>query len=73
MNDKISQTRQVAAMLAFAAVLTIFANLVTSPTFSAAAVHDNRNQKSKDKSKDPYYNWFGVTSSLPIPVLNLTS
>jgi hypothetical protein len=60
-------------MLAFAAVLTKFATLVTSPTFSAAAVHDNRNQKSKDKPKDPYLNRFGVTSSLPIPVLNLTS
>jgi hypothetical protein len=71
MNDKISQTRQDAAILAFAAVLTIFATLVFS--FSAAAVHDSRNQKSKDKPKDPYFNWFGVTSSLPIPVLNLTS
>jgi hypothetical protein len=43
-------------MLVLASVLTIFAALMTSPTLSAAAVHDNGNQKSKDKPKDPKCN-----------------
>jgi len=38
--------------------MTVLATLVTSPTLSAAAVHDSGNQKSKDKNKpkDPKCN-----------------
>jgi len=56
MTDKISKSRQVGSMLALATVLALFATLMTSPTLSAAAVHDNGNQKSKDKPKDPKCN-----------------
>ena len=37
-------------------VSAIFATLITSPVISVAAVHDNGNQKSKDKPKDPKCN-----------------
>ena len=56
MTNKISKTRQVISMLALVSVLAIFATLMTSPTLSAAAVHVNGNQKSKDKPKDPKCN-----------------
>ena len=37
-------------------VSATFATLITSPVISVAAVHDNGNQKSKDKPKDPKCN-----------------
>ena len=56
MNNRISKSRQDVSMVALASVLAIFDTLMTSPTLSAAGVHDNGNQKSKDKPKEPKCN-----------------
>ena len=58
MNIQISKKRQISTLLVFGFVMTVLATLVTSPALSAAAVHDNGNQKSKDKNKpkDPKCN-----------------
>jgi hypothetical protein len=58
MNIQISKKRQISTILVFGFVMTVLATLVTSPALSAAAVHDNGNQKSKDKNKpkDPKCN-----------------
>ena len=58
MNIPISKKRQISTLLVFGFVMTVLATLVTSPALSAAAVHDNGNQKSKDKNKpkDPKCN-----------------
>jgi hypothetical protein len=58
MNNQISKTRQLVTLLTLTFVVTVFASLVSSPTLSAAAVHDNGNQKSKDttKTKNPKCN-----------------
>ena len=55
---QISKKRQISTLLVFGFVMTVLATLVTSPALSAAAVHDNGNQKSKDKNKpkDPKCN-----------------
>ncbi|HEX9320270.1 MAG TPA: hypothetical protein VF884_15150 [Nitrososphaeraceae archaeon] len=42
--------------MVIAFVSAIFASLITSPVVSVAGVHDNGNQKSKDKPKDPKCN-----------------
>jgi hypothetical protein len=56
MNNQISKRQQVISLLVMSFIIAIFATLVTSPTLSAAAVHDNGKQKSKDKPKDPKCN-----------------
>lgn len=58
MSSQISKKRQISTLLVFGFVMTVLATLVTSPALSAAAVHDNGNQKSKDKNKpkDPKCN-----------------
>jgi hypothetical protein len=56
MSSQISKKRQISTLLVFGFVMTVLATLVTSPALSAAAVHDNGNQKSKDKPKDPKCN-----------------
>jgi hypothetical protein len=56
MSIQISKKRQISTLLVFGFVMTVLATLVTSPALSAAAVHDNGNQKSKDKPKDPKCN-----------------
>ncbi len=57
MNNQISKKRQLTMLLISTSIIAIFATLVTSPTLTAAAVHDNGNQKSKDvKSKNPKCN-----------------
>jgi len=52
MSSQISKKRQISTLLVFGFVMTVLSTLVTSPALSAAAVHDNGNQKSKDKPKD---------------------
>jgi hypothetical protein len=56
MNDQMSKNRKMATLIVMAFVSAMFATLLTSPVISAAAVHDNGNQKSKDKPKDPKCN-----------------
>jgi hypothetical protein len=56
MSKEISKRRQLATLAVLACVITVFATLITSPVMSAAAAHDNGNQKSKDKPKDPKCN-----------------
>ena len=58
MNNQISKTRQLVLLLTLTFVVAVFASVVSSPALSAAAVHDNGNQKSKDnkKPKDPKCN-----------------
>ena len=56
MSSLISKKRQISTLLVFGFFMTVLATLVTSSAFSAAAVHDNGNQKSKDKPKDPKCN-----------------
>jgi len=67
----ISKKRQISTLLVFGFVMTVLATLVTSPALSAAAVHDNGNQKSQDKNKpkDPKCNNVKVllkVSKIPI-------
>ena len=58
MNNQISKTQQLVTLLTLTFVAAVFASLVSSPALSAAAVHDNGNQKSKDNKnpKDPKCN-----------------
>ena len=51
MNNQISKTRQLVTLLTLTFVVAVFASVVSSPALSAAAVHDNGNQKSKDSKK----------------------
>jgi hypothetical protein len=58
MRKQMSNKRQLATLVSLAFIVAMFATLITSPVMSAAAAHDNGNQKSKDnnKPKDPKCN-----------------
>jgi hypothetical protein len=43
-------------LLVFMAIASFAVTLITAPIASVAASHDNGNQKSKDKPKDPKCN-----------------
>jgi hypothetical protein len=51
-----SKNRDIATFIILIAIASLAVTLITSPIASVAASHDNGNQKSKDKPKDPKCN-----------------
>jgi hypothetical protein len=56
MMQQISGKRNIVTCLVIVAIASVAVTLITSPIASVAASHDNGNQKSKDKPKDPKCN-----------------
>src|ERR1041384_301789 len=56
MKQQMSKRRNIVTFVIFLAIASVTVTLVTYPIASVAASHDNGNQKSKDKPKDPKCN-----------------
>jgi hypothetical protein len=74
MKHQMSKRRDILTFLVFIAIASLAATLVASPIASVAASHDNGNQKSKDKPKDPKCNNVKIlvkVSKIPIGSKNV--
>jgi hypothetical protein len=56
MKQQMSKRRNIVTFVIFLAIASVAVTLITYPIASVAASHDNGNQKSKDKPKDPKCN-----------------